>query len=304
MHLSELELFCEIVRVKSFSKAAKLLHLSQPAVSAKMHAIEDYYGAQLFERSRSGVSLTEIGEVVFKYVKEILRLHDDLEKEIDGMLHTEDQKLVIGASSTLGNYALPCSLWAYQEKYPTVKVRMEIRNADTIISMLKDNTIQLALLEEESITGQNDKFTSIIVSHDELIVIAPPRKPWTDKDIITLGELKKIPLIVREQGSGSLRIFEKILQELGLSMDQLNIKTELSSVDAIKSTVEAGLGLSICTRMAVRREIRAGLIHPLSLDCRSAKINYLIIYQNEKNLNSAAKRFIRLLAKPGDTAFC
>lgn len=304
MHLSQLELFCEIARVKSFSKAAKLLHLSQPAVSAKIHAIEDFYGTQLFERSSSGVILTEAGTVVYNYAKEILKLHDHLEKEIDSLLHSDHQTLLVGASSTIGNYALPCSIWTYKEKYPTVNVKMEVKNAETILAMLADDKIHLALLEEEVFTGCKEKLQNKPVSHDELVVIAPARKPWSDKQVITVEELKKAPLIIREKGSAVLQIFEKILKTWGLTLDQLNVKAELGSNDAIKSTVEAGLGLSICTRMAVRKEIRTGMIHPLRLEGKSVNINYHIVYKDEKNLNSAAKRFIRLMAKPGETGFC
>lgn len=304
MHLSQLELLCEIARVKSFSKAAKLLHLSQPAVSGQIHSIEDFYGAQLFERSSSGVALTEIGEVVYRYAKEILKLHDALEKEVDSLQQNEIQKLIIGASSTLGNYALPCSLWNFKEKYPSVQIKLEIKNAETVLSMLRDDQVHLALLEEESIKGHLDNLVTQPVSSDELIVIAPPKSPWINKDSITLEELKKAPFIIREQGSGILRVFEKVLSAWGLNLDQLNVKAELSSIDAIKSTIEAGLGISICGRMAVRKEIRSGIIHPLTIEGKAIKINYLIVYKADKNINIAAKRFIRLLAGPGKTAFC
>lgn len=304
MHLSQLELLCEVVRVKSFSKAAKLLHLSQPAVSGQIHSIEDFYGAQLFERSSSGVALTQIGQVVHRYAKEILKLHDALEKEVDSLQQNEMHKLIIGASSTLGNYALPCSLWNFKEKYPSVQIKLEIKNAETVLSMLKDNKIDLALVEEESIIGDLDNLVTQPVSKDELIVIAPPKSPWVNKDSITLEQLKKAPFIIREQGSGILKVFENILAAWGLSLEQLNVKAELSSIDAIKSSIEAGLGVSICGRMAVRKEIRSGIIHPLTIEGKAIKINYLIVYMADKNINIAAKRFIRLMAAPGKTGFC
>jgi len=304
MHLSQLELLCEIARVKSFSKAAKLLHLSQPAVSGQIHSIEDFYGAQLFERSSTGVALTKIGEVVNKYANEILRLHDNLEKEIDSLQQSENQKLVIGASSIIGNYALPCSIWHFKEKYPLVQMKLEIKNAETILSMLINEQINLALLEEQYLPKSLDNLCTQRISDDELLVIAPPKKPWVNRESITLEELKKAPLIIREKGSGIRQIFENILHSWGLSLDQFNVKTEMGSIDAIKSTVEAGLGLSICSRIAVRKEIRNGTIHPLTIDEKSIKINYLIIYKIDKKLNSAAKRFIRLLAGPGQIEFC
>jgi len=304
MHLSQLELLCEITRVKSFSKAAKLLHLSQPAVSGQMHSLEDFYGVQLFERSSSGVSLTKAGEVVHKYAKEILGLHEALEKEIDTLLEEKNKNLVIGASSTVGNYALPCSIWDYKERYPHVNMKLIVSNADTVLSMLRQDEIHLALLEEEALLGSGEHYSSQQISNDELLVIAPPKKPWIDKSTITLSELKKAPLIIREKGSGILKIFEKIINSLGLTMDELNIMTEMGSIDAIKSTVEAGMGISFCSRLAVRKEIRNGTIHPLVIEGKQVKINYLIICKDEKELNTAARRFIRSMVGPGKTAFC
>ncbi len=304
MHLSHLELFCEIARVKSFSKAAKLLHLSQPAVSGQIHSIEDFYGAQLFERSSTGVSLTPIGEVVYKYAREIIKLHEALEKEVDSLLETENQKLIVGASSTIGNYTLPCSIWNFKEKYPMVQMKLEIKNAETILSMLRDDQIQLALLEEETLLGKTDGLLTQPVSDDELIVIAPPKRPWKNKTSVTLEEIQKAPLIIREKGSGLRQIFENLVSSWGLSLEQFNIMTEMGSIDAIKSTVEAGLGVSICSRIAVKKEIRTGTIHPLAIEGKSIKINYLIVYKRDKSLNSAAKRFIRLFADPGNPAFC
>ncbi len=303
MHLSQLELFCEISRVKSFSKAAKLLHLSQPAVSGQIQSIENFYGAQLFERSSKGVVLTEVGRVVSKYAQEILKLHEALEKEIDSMLETENQKLTIGASSVIGNYALPCSVWTFKEKYPMIDMKLEIKNLESILSMLREDLIHLALLEEEPLLGQMKDLITRLISDDEMVIIAPSRKPWVNKDSITLDELKKAPLIIREKGSGIRQIFENRLASWDLTLDQFNIMTEMSSLNAIKSIVEAGLGISICSKTAVRKEIRVGSIKPLLIEGKSIKINYVLVYKAERTLNSAAKRFIRSLTGPGK-AFC
>ena len=304
MHFSQLELFCEIARVKSFSKAAKLLHLSQPAVSGQIHSIEDYYGAQLFERSSSGVTLTEVGQIVYKRAKEILKLHEQLEKEIDGLAKKENQRLIIGASSVIGNYTLPCSLWNYKEKYPLVDLKLEIKNAETILSMLADDKINLALVEKDAFTSHENDFITHPVIDDELIVISPSKRPWITKQAISLEEFKKAPLIIREKGSGIRQIFENILESWGMSIDDFNVVTEMGSIDAIKSTVGAGLGVAICGRVAVRKEIRAGIIHPLFIEGKSIKIQYMVVYKANKNLNSAAKRFVRMLADPVKSSFC
>lgn len=303
MHINQYDLLCEVVRVKSFSKAAKLLHLSQPAVSAQIGSIEDFYGIQLFERSSSGVTLTDAGKVVHRYAREILKLHEEMEKEIDEISRAENQRLLIGASSNIGNYALPCSLWTFRDKYPHAEIKQFINNTETILTMLRNDDIDVAIVEENC-EDPICEFVSSTVSDDELLVIAPPSKPWIDRSSISLEELKKTPLIIREKGSGIRRIFEEALESWGYQLNDFNIRTEMESINAIKSTVEAGLGLSLSSRIACRKSIAAGLIHPLTIENKSIKINYRLVYKPKKNLNITAKRFVRFLAGPGDPLFC
>lgn len=302
MNRYQLELFCEIARVKSFSKAAKLLHLSQPAVSAQIHAIEQFYGTSLFNRSSNGVTLNEFGDLVYKYAKDILKLHEALERDIDKLIEIDNKKLLVGASSSFGSYTLPCGIWFFKEKFPHVEVNLEIANAEKILSMLHNDKIHLAVLEASFSDRLQDYFTQF-ASSDDLLVIAPPNKPWANRQTITLNELKKAPLIMREKGSGVREAFEKAIASHGLNLKEFNVKTEMSSTDAIKSTVEAGYGLSICSRVAIRKEIQSGILHALTIEEIPIKVNYLIAYKNEQSLNSAGKKFVRLVAGQ-DNAFC
>lgn len=299
MNLFQLELLCEIARTKSFSKAAKLLHMSQPAVSSQIQALENFYGTSLFNRSSSGVTLNEYGELVWKYAKEILKLNDELEKEIDKMMDT--QKLLVGASSSIGGYALPCGVFAYQEKYPQVDIKMEIHNSQKILQMLIDDEIHLALVEESFIEKLNG-FQTQQIFDDELLVISPYKKPWLNKSSISIDELKKAPLIIREKGSGIREAFEERLMEKGLTLSDFNVKSEMSSINAIKSTVEAGLGLSVSSRIAVQKELRTGIIHGMIIEDFPMAISYLVVYKNKQTLSGAAKKFIRLVS--GQAAFC
>ena len=305
MNLSQFELLCEVARVKSFSKAAKLHHLSQPAVSSQIQSIEDFYGTKLFERSTSGVTLTSSGQLVYQFAKRILKQHDELEKDIDHLLNESNQKLVIGASSAIGNYAIPCSIWTFKEKYPNTQVKLEIRNTENILSLLEENTIHLAMLEDPLPEQYyKHKFVEKTVLNDELVVIAPPKPPWINMSFITLEELKTAPLIIREEGSGVRCMFENVISAYNLKLSNFNIETEMGSIEAIKSTVEAGLGLSVCSNLAIRKEVRSGSIHPLKIKDIELKVDYLLLYKDEKQLNPSAKRFVRFIAGPGNDPFC
>lgn len=303
MNLATLELFCEGARVKSFAKAAKLLNLSQSSVSAKMQAVEDFYGVSLFNRSHSGVTLTEFGEVVYRYARQILKLHEEMAREIDSLSESENQKLAIGASLSVGNQALPCTIWAFTEKHPKVEVVLRIKNAETIVSMVRDEEIHLGILEERAGEGMADLVTKQVLN-DELLVITANRKPWTERSSISLEELKSFPVIIREKGSGIRCIFEKLLESSNLSLGDFKVVAEMESIDAIKSAVAAGMGLSLCSRIAARREIRDGSLHALKIGAKPISINYLLAYKSEEKLSASAKRFIRFLVGPGEIPFC
>ncbi|MFZ5640325.1 MAG: LysR substrate-binding domain-containing protein [Bacillota bacterium] len=300
MYLSKLELLCEVARVKSISKTARLLHLNQSEVEDQVRYLEDFYGVRLFDRGRSGVVLTHAGRVVVRYAKEILKLHDTLEKEIETLPEAENQSLSIGASTVAGNYILPCFTWCFREKYPRIKMESQINNAATVLSILSNDMVSLALLEEDLVSGMEDLVT-YPVSKDEILIIAPPREPWLRRKSITLEELKKTPFITREKGSGLRAVFEKIIYAKGLVPGDLNIVAEMDSLDEIKVAVAAGLGLSACCGKAAGREIRTGLVHPLLIEDKSFDTNYLLVYKAANKLDGAAKKFVRLAA---DHLFC
>ena len=119
-----------------------------------------------------------------------------------------------------------------------------------------------------------------------------------------MEELKHFPVIIREKGSGIRCIFEESLASVSLSLGDFKVVAEMESIDAIKSAVAAGMGLSLCSRIAARREIRDGSLHALSIGDRPISINYLIVYKSDEKLSASAKRFIRFLMGPGEIPFC
>ncbi|WP_366922538.1 LysR family transcriptional regulator [Metallumcola ferriviriculae] len=301
MQINQLEIFCMVAQIKSFSKAAKLLYMTQPAVSNHIISMENYYGAKLFHRHSYGVSLTEVGDVVYKHSQKLLDLHDAMEKEIDKVLSKENRKLVVGASSTIGNYTLPCSIWAFKEKYPTVDISLEIGNSATIIKTVLNNQVNLAVVEGP-INHKDLEATDVF--QDELILITPPKGKWLDIQEITLTEIKKEPLIIREQGSGIRKLWEEFLQSNGLDLTDLQVVTEMGSIDAIKSAVESGLGVAIVSKLSVKKEIRRATLREVKIKDIVSDINFQIIYRPEKNQPTITKRFIRFLTVPEERSFC
>lgn len=172
VNLSQFDVFCTVAKTKSFSKAARLLHLTQPAVSAQIHSLEEYFGVQLFRRSGQGVELTEAGELAYKYARQVLDLVATMEKHLDSLSGLEDEELVVAASSSVGNYALPCSIWAFRDQHPKARVRLEIANRSQVLARIRENGVPVAVVEGPVEDGE--EFVACKVASDELVIIAPP----------------------------------------------------------------------------------------------------------------------------------
>ncbi len=204
MQLGQFDLFCQVARVKSFSKAAKLLHISQPAISAQVHSMEEFYGIKLFERTPHGVTLTPAGVILFDSSKKILELHEDLERTLAGLADEKNQKLIIGATPTVGSHALACGIWTFKDKYPDLQIHLEIGNPQEIITKMYEKTIDLAIIECP-VQG-NKGLTRKSVFTDQLVAIVPNNEHWSAKTSVTIDDLTSDRLILREENMGEQRL--------------------------------------------------------------------------------------------------
>jgi len=301
MQLGQFDLFCQVARVKSFSKAAKLLHISQPAISAQIHSMEEYYGIKLFERTPHGVSLTPAGTVLFDYAKQILELHEDLERRLTSMADEKNQKLIVGATPTVGGHALACGIWTFKDKYPDLQINLEIDNPQEIVTKLFEKDVDLAIVE---CPVRNYKGLTIkTVFTDELVAIVPNNEHWANRTNVTLDELMKNRLILREEGSDLHCILDEALKPLNLRFTDLKPRTTISSTSAIKTAVENGHGVSIGLRLTVQKELRHGNIIALAIENVDPRVEYNLIYR-EDDLSGGAKRFIRFITSPGELEVC
>jgi molybdate transport repressor ModE-like protein len=301
MQLGQFDLFCQVARVKSFSKAAKLLHISQPAISAQIHSMEEFYGIKLFDRTPHGVSLTAAGTVLFDYAKRILELHEELERKLTGMADEKNQRLSIGATPTVGSHALACGIWTFKDKYPDLQINLEISNIQEIINKIADKSIDVAIVECPVRHYKGLSVKSVFV--DELVAIVPNNQQWAGKTSVTLEELTKNRLILREDGSELQCILDEALKPANMKFSDLKPRTTISNSNAIKTAVENGHGVSICLRLTVQKDVRHGSIMALPIDNVDQRVEYSLVYR-EDDLSSVAKRFIRFITSPGELEIC
>jgi len=297
---NQLKIFCMVTRQQSFSKAAKLLHMSQPAVSTHVKNLEEYYQGQLLDRTPQGVTLTKAGEVFYNYAQKILDLQDEMEQQIETVFKHENNQVIIGASTTIGNVSLPCSIYLFKEQYPEVELCLNIANAEEVLSMVISDVVDIGVVEGDT---ESSTLKSLHVASDELVLIVPPQHP-AEGDVISLLDFLKQPLIMREDGSGTRKILATALARHGYSVNQLKVITEMKNIYAIKSAVEAGLGGSVMPLLAVRKEAYTGTLKVLRIMDMEMPLIFNIVYPNNRPLTTKAKLFIKFLTNPEESCLC
>jgi DNA-binding transcriptional LysR family regulator len=251
----KLKVFCTVAETKSFSKTSEIIHLTQPAVSLQIQALEEVYETKLFDRSSSSINLTPSGDVLYKYAKDILSLYAEAEKEIGKITGLIKGSITIGASTTIGNYILPAVIADFKHTHPKIKINVFIGNTKRVLELLNSGTIDFGFVEGE-VSKQKMKADPIIP--DELTMIVPPMHQWAKKKTVSILEVTKEPFILREEGSGTRQMIEKFFASHGINVSDMRIALVLGSTEAIKEAVENGMGVSIVSKWAARKEAKYG----------------------------------------------
>ena len=288
----KLKVFCTVAETKSFSKTSEIIHLTQPAVSLQIQALEEMYETKLFDRSSSKVTLTPAGEVLYKYAKDILALYVSAEKVIGEMTGLVKGSIAIGAGSTIGNYLLPSVISDFRKAHPKIKVNLFVANMQRVIELLNAGNISLGLVEGDV---KRQKMVVEKLISDELLVIVPTHHPWSKRKDVSVAELIDEPFILREAGSGTRQTIEKFFARHGITPQNMKVSMVLGSTQAIKEAVENGLGVSIISRWSARKELRFGTLHTLNFKEEKMVRNFSLLTHRNSVSSHAIEEFLSYL---------
>lgn len=288
----KLKVFCTVAETKSFSKTSEIIHLTQPAVSLQIQALEEIYETKLFDRSSSTVTLTPAGEILYKYAKEILNLYANVEKTIGELTGLVKGSICIGASSTIGNYLLPTVVTDFKKTHLKIKIHLLVGNTKRVVELLNSGNIDLGLVEGE-VSRQKMIVEKLIP--DELLLVVPAHHPWAKKKDVSISELTKEPFIFREGGSGTRQMIEKFLSRHGIAPQDMKISMVLGSTEAIKAAVENGLGVSILSRWAALKESKYGTLHLLRIKEEKVHREFSLIINRNAVSSHAVDEFLTYL---------
>lgn len=293
MNIESLQMFCLVVDEGSISQAARLSYVSQPAVTRQIHQLENFYGALLFDRTDGKLKVTAAGKMLYPFAKSIVHdFHRSKEsiKQAMGEYHTN---LHVGASFTIGEYLLPSLLGRYKKQTPDIKVTLTIKNTPGVLEDLSNDVIDMALVEG---LVENKEFMVEKFADDELIVVCSPEHVWGEQ--IQIEELIHERMIWRESGSGTRLIVENSLREYGI-LEKMESYMELGSTQAIKSAVEAGLGISILPRLTVARELKLELLREVDIEGVIISRNLWLVKKQQRFNKIGVSQFLEFIQNGG-----
>jgi DNA-binding transcriptional LysR family regulator len=289
INLNQLRIFQAVAEMHSFTRAADVVHLTQPGVSKHIKQMEEHYGTPLFDRLGKKVALTQAGEILLEATHDVMASINAAEQRIEELKGSHGGRLVIGASFPLGIYVLPGILAAFRKQFPAIEVTVDISLSEKIVAKILANKLDLGLVSP----GVNDpSLISKQFMTDELIAIAPSSHRWANKTRIKPQEFLGETFIVAARGAGTRAVVEERLKEKGIVLSNV---VDFGNMEGVKRAVEAGLGVSIQSKSVVQREISAGSLAGVSLAGIDAKLARSYIYRKDKHLSNAAKAFLVLL---------
>ncbi len=287
--LRALALFVAVVEHGTMTAASEATGLGQPAISAQVRTLEGHYGTALLERGARGVVPTPAGRLVADYARRTLALVDELKRSVDDLEELTAGRLVIGASSTVGEQFLPAYLGRFHSAYPGVALEVRIGNTDEITTLVTERSLDFAFVGR---TPHHPELLTEPIFDDELVAFVAPGDPLTRQGFPSAAELSGRQFVLREHGSATRDLALRCLEREGCTPGHT---IELGSNEAVKRAVEAGLGIGLLSTSAIEVERLAGLLVDLPLARWHCPRSFWLIRRRDRSLTRAEETFLALV---------
>ena len=291
INLNHLRIFYYAAREKNLTKAAEALFVTQPAVTMQIKALEQYLEVALFRKRGKFLELTNEGIVLYKYAEKIFGVVDEMEHALKGFASLTHGSLIIGTTRSFARYLMPGLLSGYQEKFPGIKVSLEVGSSREIAEGVAAFKYDLAIIGRIPLPG---KVKAIPFKPEEFCVVASPNHPLAMKGTVSWQELEKEPIIIREPGSGSRHFMLSLLASHGVKPPVL---LEAGSVEFIKEYVIQSRGISFLYKHEIEREAEMGLLKPLKLGDGPIYIETIIVVPDGVTLSPPSRAFLEQVDK-------
>ncbi|MGQ8874036.1 selenium metabolism-associated LysR family transcriptional regulator [Paenibacillus sp. TSA_86.1] len=292
MNFHQLHIFYTVAEKGSFSAAAQALHMTQPAVTMQIQSLEDYFGTKLLHRSTKKIELSEAGRTLLPHAKRSVELIRQTDEAMTAFTEKLQGRLQLGASLTIGEYVLPRMLGPFARQYPDISIVMKVMNTTQIMDEILKHQLNFGLIEAP--VNHPDMIVEPVMQ-DELKLIVPAGHDLAGRGKVNLEEVMNYPFVLREQGSGTRQVMEDQLQKKKIDPSDMNVVMELGSTGAVKSAVEAGVGITMLSPSSVQHELALGLVHIVDIRGLEFKRQFYAIHLKSSLLPLSAVAFLNYL---------
>ncbi len=291
--IQQLEALIYLVEECSFSRAARRMNLTQPSLTKHIRNVEEILGSKVVNRSSRSLALTPEGKVLHDYARRIIRLREEAREQVLRMRETDSGEIRIAASTIPATYILPYAIGAFRKKHPRIRTTVRTADSSDVIQMVLENGAEIGFIGKKPPGG---KLVAEALWKDRLVLAISAANPLAKRRSVRLADFREVPFVIREKGSGTRETMESCLRDAGIpGLAHFNVVAELGSSEAVKEAILAGLGVSVISAHAIRRELKSGLAVAVSIDeCRIERSFYLI-YRRQFDLMSHHKRFLEFI---------
>ncbi|MCD6184357.1 MAG: LysR family transcriptional regulator [Deltaproteobacteria bacterium] len=287
--LKQLEIFCKIVEFQSFTKAARAVALAQASVSERIAVLENSVGTRLLDRLGRKVVPTSAGKLLFKHAVALLEMKQMACMEMDAFLGIRKGEINLGASTIPGEYILPGIMVAFSKKHPLISIKLAISDSREIESRIIDGTFEMGVVGSKN---SSDNLIYNKLWDDELVLAVSAGHRWSDKNSIFIQELSEEPFILREEGSGTLRIITDYFNSTSFDMDSLKTIARFGSSTAVKEGIKSGLGISVLSSRAIKTELDAGILKALKIENLLMTRNFYLIRDKRRKMSPVSNALL------------
>ncbi len=299
MELRKIEAFCLVVELKSFTRAAEAMLLSQPTVSEHVHSLENELGHKLLDRLGRQVEPTPAGRLFYSHGRKILATTKRAIAAIEQFSGRIAGRLLIGSSTIPGTYILPDLIGRFHQRYPAVRTTLQITGSRIIAQNLLAGELELGVV---GATWNETGLQWREIFADELVLAVQAGHPLAGKKTVTLEDVVKEPFILREQESGTRKVFAEVLKANGMTENVLHEVAEIGSTAAIKEAVKAGIGVSILSSRALQDGITYGTMAAIRLQDVDLYRHFYLISRQNRELTPVSTVFMNYLLKTAASA--
>lgn len=289
-----LESFCRVADLKSFSKAADALELTQPTISGHILTLERSLCVRLFDRTTREAQLTKAGRVLYQYASEILTKRREALNALAEFSSGIRGELAVGASTLPGEYILPKLLGEFKKAHPHTAISLTIGDTKGVVTSLFEGHVELGMIGAKIV---HPSLHYELFGEDEVLVVAS-RSLWGNRaKRVSLDEIVREPWILREEGSGTQMVVERALKKIGRSLKQFHVALRVGSASAVREAVRVGLGLAFLSRRIVEEDLRSKRlfrVEVVGLEAMGRPI--FTVFHKGRTLSPVAEHFVRFLS--------